>query len=81
MTKPVSMMVPNSAPRCCKHSRSHRIDVHRHADEFLEKEAQRIALEEAKITKVKPANNVFFQYLKTLSKGLETMYGALNIKV
>ena len=60
-----------------KPTKSHRIDVHRHADAFLEQ--LEAAEKAAKIETVKPKTSLAVKYMRNLARGLETMFGAIHI--
>ena len=75
MPSPVSYSAPKQVNT---YRKSHRIDVHRHADEFLEN------LEKAKqaeqLNKINFKPNGFIKFIGNLAKGLECMFNAIHIK-
>lgn len=58
-------------------NRAHRIDVHRHADAYLENLEKLSQTEKLNKAEYKPG--IAINYVKSLAKGLETMFKAFHI--
>ncbi len=58
-------------------SRSHRIDVHRHADQTLAEIEARNALLAARTPK---KTSLFISYLTNFARGLEGMFQAIHVR-
>ncbi len=76
MTSQVSLVTQQTTRRAS--GRSHRIDVHRHADAYLEN-LEKITQSE-KLNKFEYKPGMFMNFLTNFAKGLETMFKIFHIK-
>ena len=76
MTSQVSLVTPQTTRR--PSGRSHRIDVHRHADEYLAN-LDKIAQSE-KLNKFEYKPGMLMNFVSNFAKGLEMMFKIFHIK-